>query len=279
MKIPSQYIKAIGKYLPIETDGLTLYPVKVDEYEDFLIAKPALEFMLQTLPVRYASMPLLAAYYALDYDKVSKGEAPVGLYYRALLLLALSMRLGIGQGINDRIKRFITVCDPKDPSKLKLIRFYINGEELVEITPMQFTKLRTIIAAQNGIELVTESANPELIEAEQDLATRQSAELEVDFYALKATIALWCNCNESDMDEWPILKLLQRQKALQRSINYIICAINEGNGAKWKHGNPNPSLFYDRIKKENDALMPLKDFAGGAGERAIQQQQANSEVN
>lgn len=271
MEIPVTYRKAIGKYQTVEVNGLPLYPITVEEYEEFLTARTALEFMQQTMPVRYATMPLLAAYYAQDYDAVSNNESPTGLFYRVLLLLALALGIGKGKPAQDRVQQFQVVCDTNDHSCLKALRFCLNGEEIRQITPAQFTALRPIIAAQNGIEPPSESANPELVEAEQDIAQMQSAQLNVDFYTLRATMAALSHCDETEIDQWPILKFQQRQQAIQRAVGYIVCSISEGYGAKWKSGNPYPSLFYDRMKTENAALMPLGNFAGGAAAKAMQQ--------
>lgn len=38
----------------------------------------------QALPVRYAVMPLLTAYWVMDLESMERGEEPVGLFNRAL---------------------------------------------------------------------------------------------------------------------------------------------------------------------------------------------------
>lgn len=62
------------------------------------------------------------------------------------------------------------------------------------------------------------------------------------------------------MDEWPLLKLKRRQEAIQRAADYLICGISEGNGVKWKGGNPVPNLFYDRERDDAGDMTPLSQF-------------------
>lgn len=63
---------------------------------------------------------------------------------------------------------------------LKGICFTWNGEEEITITPVQFQRLRAILAYQNGIELTDEDANPDLLEAEAELARRNGPKLRRD---------------------------------------------------------------------------------------------------
>ena len=135
---------------------------------------------------------------------------------------------------------------------------------------MQFQRLRPILAAQNGLELLSENANPELVQAERDLAEMNAPKLQYRIEALKATVATLSGEDESDMEEWPILKLLLRRDAVQRLVGYIVCSVAEAQGAKWKHGNPYPSPLYDREIDYCGGLIDMSTFAGGAGMRAVQ---------
>ena len=262
-------MEAVKKYQPVAAEGLVLYPIRVKDYELFESASPAISFMQQTLPVRYAVMPLLSAFYTMDFDALSEGKEPCGLFYRALLFLALCLRLGEGETAKGRVRKFKVVCDAGDNRRLKSVRFRQNGEEEIEITPAIFSRIRPIIAAQNGIEIIHESANAELVAAEAEIGRIKSAELDVDFYSLRASVAAFSMCDEEDIDLWPILKFLNRQRAYQRAFDYLICSLAQASGCKWKGGNPCPSLFYDRIKNESQALMPLSSFAGGAAQKAV----------
>lgn len=270
-KLPLHIQKAIRTYQPIETEGLTFWPILAREYHEFLTAKPALEVMQQAFPVRWLSMPLLSAFYGMDFEAFQKGEPRVGLLSRCLLFLALSLRLGeSGDEIASRIKHFTLIADSNDPSQLKALRFIDSEGEEKEITPLMFHRLRPILAAQNGIELVSEDANPDLVEAEQDLAEMNGPKLDVSLDSLFSTIAAMAGIDEAEIDNWPILKLSRRQKAYSRVLNYIICGIGEAQGTKWKGGNPYPSPFYDKVRGDSSGVMRLEDFAGGAGVRAVQ---------
>ena len=176
MKLPLDIKRSIRLFRPVETEGLTLYPIMVSDYEDYLIGKPAIGMMQRSLPVAYLSMPLLQALYQIDFEHRVNGEAPEGWFYRTLLFLSLSLRLeGMKNGGNDL--PFLLYADPENPKKLKEIRFFQNGEEK-KITPIMFSRLRPILAAQNAIELYGDEVNPELVEAEADVAEAKSTKLD-----------------------------------------------------------------------------------------------------
>ena len=66
--------KAVRRFEPIETEGLTLYPIQVKDIDEFTTARPAIEFMQQSLPVAMLSKPLLQAYYTLELDAAKTGQ-------------------------------------------------------------------------------------------------------------------------------------------------------------------------------------------------------------
>lgn len=269
MEIPLAYKRAVSRYDSIKTEGLTLYPIKVSEYEEYLTARPAIEIIIQSLPVRLISLPLLEAVFRIDYEKMSAGEPMTGLFYRTLLFLALSLRLGEGKKSEERVKMFRPVVDPSDPIRLKALYFEIDGEEK-KITPIMYHRLRPILAAQNGIELANENANPDLIEAERDIAELNGPKLCVSIESLVSSVAALSNIDEAAIYDWPILKLQNRQKALKRALDYIICGIGETQGTKWKGGNPYPHPFYEKERAESASLVSLDTFAGGKGLQAIE---------
>ena len=274
-ELPLSIKRAVRQYAPIQTDGLIFYPVLVDEIDEYLIAKPALTVMQQAFPVRLVSMPLLSAMYAIEYDaELAANEEFAGLFYRALLMLALSLRLGQGKDAEERVRAFQIIVDPQKPERLKALRFRFNGEEICELTPMAFQRIRPIIAAQNGAELISEDANPELVQAEQDLAEIKAPKLDVKIENIIDTLVLFTGKDESEILKWPVAKLFRLRDALERSVEHVVCGIAEGGGAQWKKGNPYPSLFFDRLRDENMGLMPLESFANGAGVGAIQNQAA-----
>lgn len=261
--------KAVRRFEPIETEGLTLYPIQVKDIDEFTTARPAIEFMQQSLPVAMLSKPLLQAYYTLELDAAKNGQPGSGLFYKCILFLLLAMRVGNGLPSEKRIELVDLELQANDPTQLKSVLIFANGE-VKRITPMQFQRLRPILAAQNGIELVSENANPELVQAERDLAEMNAPKLQYRVETLKATIATFSGADEADMEEWPILKLLLRRDAVQRLAGYITCSFAEAQGGKWKHGNPFPSPLYDREIDYCGGLIDMSTFAGGAGMRAVQ---------
>lgn len=261
--------KAVRRFEPIETEGLTLYPIQVKDIDEFTTARPAIEFMQQSLPVAMLSKPLLQSYYTLELDAAKNGQPGSGLFYKCILFLLLAMRVGNGLPSEKRTELVDLELQANDPTRLKSVLIFVNGE-VKRITPMQFQRLRPILAAQNGIELVSENANPELVQAERDLAEMNAPKLQYRVETLKATIATFSGADEADMEEWPILKLLLRRDAVQRLVGYITCSFAESQGGKWKHGNPFPSPLYDREIDYCGGLIDMSTFAGGAGMRAVQ---------
>lgn len=265
-----KYQRAVRRCEPIASEGVTVYPITVAEYDDFTAARPAIEIIQQSLPVRFASMPLLSAFYVMEAEAWVQALPAVGLLYRALLFLALSLRLGEGVEAAERVKLFQLVTDTKDPRRLAYIQFEAGGEKN-RLTPVQFQRLRPILAAQNGIDLVSESANPDLIEAERDIAEQSGPGLDVNIGSLIAAVSALSGADEAEIEAWPIRRLAERQKAYYRTLNFLICGIAETQGTKWKGGNPFPSPFFDRRTDGSSALMPLDNFAGGKGTQAVRQ--------
>ena len=151
MELSRNIKRAADRYEPVETAGLTLWPIRVCEQEDFERAKPAIDVIQQALPVRYAVMPLLTAYWVMDLESMEREEEPVGLFNRALAFLALALRLGEGRSLSDRISLFHVKLSLENVMDLKGITFTWNGKEEITITPVQFQRLRAILAYQNGI--------------------------------------------------------------------------------------------------------------------------------
>lgn len=269
--------RKVRRYEEIEIDGLTLYPIRVSEIEDFMDAQPALEVMQQAFPVELVSIPLMTALYRMDLKAYEAGEQPMGYFYRCLLLLALALRLGEGLDAEKRVNMFQVVVDPDNVKKLKSVRCLLGGIEQIEITPVQFAELRMIIAAQNGVEIPNDDLNPDLVRAERDIAAQQAAKLDWSLDTLLSTIATLSGTDESEMDDWPILKLKKRERTYERVIGNITCKIAEMQGTTWKGGNPYPNLFFDKKDDGMGGMMALEDFAGGQGVGAVASGEAGNE--
>jgi len=269
-ELPLNIKQSIGKYEPIEAEGLTLYPIKVENYYEFLTAKPSIDFMQQSLPIELISIPLLDAYFRIDMGLVD-GMEPNGMFSCALLFLSLALRLMPHGSMEEQIGRFNIVPDNvADPKALKQIKFVLNGEEIHTITPIQFGNLRPILAAQNGIELISEAANPELIQAERDLADNNAPKVDADLDSLITAAAIISNVEEKEIYDWAILKLHKRLDTARRIIDYIVCGIGESQGTKWVGGNPAPHPWFEKANNKKAGVIALESFANGQGLSAVQ---------
>ena len=270
VEIPASVMAKIRRYSPIETDGITLYPITVGEYDAFNQARPAIEFVQQSLPVAYVSMPLLHAFYASEIKSlVENAELPSGYLVRAMQFLALALRLAPDEPMEQRIRRFKIVTSTNDYTRLMSLSFVMNGEERYDITPVKFQRWLPILAAQNGLTLPSDTDNPELLKTEEILLSKRWTDLDVSLEAIVSSVALFSNVDDEKVYDWPILKLTSRRQALQRALDYIICGVGEAQGATWKKGNPVPSPFFPRKKTGSVAAIPMSDFAGGAAQDAI----------
>ena len=72
MELSRNIKRAADRYEPVETAGLTLWPIRVCEQEEFELARPAIDVIQQALPVRYAVMPLLTAYWVMDLESMER---------------------------------------------------------------------------------------------------------------------------------------------------------------------------------------------------------------
>lgn len=269
-ELPLNMQKLINCYKPIETDGFTLYPITVANYAEFMVARRAIGFVQQTLPIELMSMPLLSALYKIDFERALKEEEPSGLFASALLSIALALRLNQGdEEATDIFKRLTIIADPHDQSKLKSINFTLDGIEEKSITPIQYARLRPIIAAQNGIKLASDLDNPELLQAEEDLADSNAPKLDYRTENLVYAAAALTGKDEEEIYGWAILKLTNRLSSFKRILDYVICGIGESQGTQWKGGNPHPHPWVDKITGMSAALMPMGDFMGGAGYQAM----------
>lgn len=262
-ELPLHIAQSVRKYKPIVYDGLTLHPVLVDEYETFLIARPAIEVLHQSLPVALVRIPLLSALYQMDFDAVMSGQQPTGLFVRAKLALALALRLGEGQELSERAETLQAIVDGKNPRKLNALRYLDRNGDERRITPSQYKELRRIIAAQNGVKLESDDANPDIVKAKKDMASSGGMELDANIDDLVSAISALTQTDEEKIYRWPILKLEKQRLAFERVLTYIVCGISEGSGATWKNGNPVPHPFFARLNNNGALFSTLDGQSGG----------------
>lgn len=246
-ELPFAIQRAVRKYEDITVDGFVLSPILVREYDLFSVARPAIEVMHQSLPVALLRMPLIQALYQMDYDASLNGRQPSGLFSRTMLALALSFRLGESEDIAERLKQFEVVVERKNPQKLLCLRFTDRSGEMRELKPGQYTKLRPIIAAQNGVRLESDLANPDIVRAKKAMASAKAPMLNASVDNLISSISALCGVDEAEIDDWPILKLENRANSYHRMMDYMICGFAQANGTEWQTGNPIPHPFFERV--------------------------------
>ena len=73
-ELPADLRGKVNRYKPIAVNGFLLHPIRVRDYLPFLQARPAIEYMQQRMKYPLVSMPLLSAYYKLDFDLLTQGQ-------------------------------------------------------------------------------------------------------------------------------------------------------------------------------------------------------------
>ena len=234
---------------PIEELGLTFYPIQMCHYEEFLMCKDALSLRLSTLPVKYAVKDYLNAIFALELDSVKDKGENVGLFTRAIALLMLSLR--IDGSIKDFIEKQI-IFRQVGEGDFKIDRIVLTqNNKTVEIQSVDFsTKLRTLIAEQNGVELPEEDLNPELVKSQEELdkLNGSKVKLNASIDSLIASVAYNSRVSEREIDDWTVREFENRRKAIERDKKYTLYGQAEMSGmVSFKKGNPFSSWCYDSI--------------------------------
>ena len=167
------------------------------------------------------------------------------------------------------------MVDRNDPTRLKAVRTVLNGEETIDITPVQFQRLRPIIAAQNGIKLESDDANPDLVKAERDLAEMKNTRLNANLEDKIAFVAGKAHIDEDAIYEWPIRKLDTYADVFTREDFFLANTIGGAFGGFGKGGNPTPHPYYEREERMTNAVTDLASYANGAGTRAVENANQN----
>ena len=254
------YADAIENDEPIKIDGLMLYPIQVRQYRQFEAARSSLLVRQGSLPVEYAIMNYLSALYAMDYDAAKETGHALGFISGAMTMLALAMRFPA-----DALLRGMQI-HVSEQDERELVSILLRaGENMVNVTPVLFDRLRPIIAAQNGLELPDEAENIDLVEADRDIAAKNGEDINVDFRTLKAAIARDQHCRQADLMDYTIREFMDLRAAIERDKMFTICKTAEyANGVKFPKGNPYPSWCYDRGGKQS-SMISMKEFMAGPG--------------
>lgn len=258
----SIYADALDADAPIEVDGFTIYPILMSEYRTFTAVKNALLVRQSSLPAKYAFVRYLSALYAMDYDADKEKRAVPGFIGGVLRLLALAMRYPA-----DALLRQTIIKTPENNER-ELISLEIRtGDRFLHLTPAVFDRLRPLLAAQNGLELPDESENPDLVEAENDIAASAGGNLVQDIRTVLASVARDQRLRRSDLLKYTIREFTELRDAIERDKLFMLYKAAELNGAKFTGGNPVPSWCFDARGKAN-SLIPMAKFMEGPGSAA-----------
>lgn len=237
--------------------GFRLRPITMEHYEEWQACKGALLVRQTTLPVKYTFMPYLAALRAVDHDNETN--------FIAYTIKAVSLATGLPY------EKFELYVDKDDRSKLDCILFH-DGDTAMRIDPANFHGLRKAILEQNGESLPDEGDNPELLEAEADIAAASGCAKRIDYdmNTLVASVAYQCGLRKHELMDWSIREFLETKSAIDRDKNHLICCIAEKIPMfKWTKGNPCPSWCLDTVKEGSSALESMQSFISRTGISAM----------
>ena len=241
-ELPADIKKRIDKFQPIETNGVTLYPILVDDLEEFQRCRAALEFLHQSLPVALMQIPLLTAFFQIEIATSSSapsaadqgGEVkPITFFSDAMVLLCLALRLGHGLTREQLLEqRVLVLTDTENPTLLREVRFITDEARVISIRPATWKKLREIIAAQNGVQLEADDANPELVYAERALLAAKAPKIQFNLANKISWVAAMSHADEIEIYDWPILKFERRADVIKRTLDYLMFGIGQSSAAK-----------------------------------------------
>lgn len=234
---------------PIDELGLTFYPIQMSHYEEFLMYKDALALRLSTLPVKYAVKDYLNAVFAFEINSIKEKKENTGLFTRIIALFMLSLR--IESSIKDFIEKQI-IFRKVDKNDIEIDRIVVTQKErTVEIPAMEFsTKLRELIAEQNGVELPDENLNTDLVKGQKELGELNAlkVKLNASIETLISSVAYNSKISEREVNNWTVREFENRRKAIERDKKYSLFGQAEMSGmVSFKNGNPYPSWCYDSI--------------------------------
>ena len=231
---------------PQELYGLQFSPLTMDVYPLWLSCSGALTLRMSTLPARYAIKCYADALYTMLRERGSME------YIMFKLLMGLS--IGIP---DDMINKCIVEHGDKDGLKSVIVRY---GEYQGALLPKQLDDVRKVIAELNGAELPDESDNAEIMQAEEDLKSAgKRPNLKMDLFDEMASVAAASQMRMEDIRNMTILEYTRLKRAHNRRMLYLICAIAEGSGTKFKGGNPAPNWLFD-LTDPNHGLIDLKKW-------------------
>lgn len=276
MQFSKDIVKKVRCGQPIEAYGLTLYPITMSDYDEFLLCKDAFAIMQGSLPAKYLSTDFLSALFALSLDEAhddTKPELRTAAFQRVIRLLYMALR-STDEEIQSIARDIAYKQINENTIAIDHIVIYQNGNT-TEITPSLFSaKIRPLIAFQNGIQLPDEDTNPDLIKLHNKMHEHdQPVKLIIDPDESIASVAYLSSCSVADLMDWTVRDYELRIHAIDRDKRYMLCGAAEMSGfASFKNGNPAPSWQYDMDVDTlgTKSLSDLGKTLQGAGVRQKQ---------
>lgn len=256
-------VVAIRQGKPVPCMGLIFYPIQMRHYEMFLMCKNALALRLSTLPVKYAIKDYLNAIFSLEIDASKEKRETAGFFYRVIKLLELSLRIDNLNG-KDFFKKTVRFRKGANGDlEIDSLTLTQDGKTVV-IPVVEFsTKLRSLIARQNGIEIPDENENVELVKSVQEMGELKGSTIKLNqsIDSLIASVAYNSKISEREIDDWTVREFENRRKAIERDKKYTLYGQAEMGGmVSFKKGNPYPSWCYDSVD-ESMGTMSMSALA------------------
>lgn len=249
MSVTDRYRRQIRENLPVVFNGLTFHPLTVRDYDLYTRARESFELMLGSLQnPKIARLPWCAALWALDQSFAEKSGETGFFLVNVLCVMAVALRLDAYSDPEGGGRESIPIR-PAFSQTGELVSIAIgfpHSPDFTVLTMQQMDDVRKIIAAQNGYEIPDENWNPELVAAAQYNAQLNNNGIVPDRETLIFSVAAQYRTRPMEIYDWPIREFVGIVSAIDRAMNYQICATAEMTGTKFTHGNPYPTWKFDR---------------------------------
>ena len=274
MSLSSQFSKdiiyAVRAGQPIETCGLTLYPITMSDYDEFAMCKDALAILQASLPAAYLGMDFLSALFALALADVQNDgnkeiKETTAAFQRVMRLLYLCLHSTNAE--IEQISRDIVYKRTDNGVCISHIIIHQSGKD-VKLTPSVFSsQLRPLIAYQNAVELPNEYANPEILKAQKKFNhSGENVKFDANIDDLIASVAFQSRVPTREVLTWTVREFEYRRRAIERDKRYMICGQAELSGfVSFKDGNPNASWCFD-TEKDGLNATPLSQLGKQLGQ-------------
>ena len=110
--------------------------------------------------------------------------------------------------------------------------------------PSTLTPLQKEFARVNGFKLLPPGANPDLVSALQHPSGGPDLDYNLD--DLLFSVSVNTGIPVRDLKKMPVPDFNRLRAAVERSINYKLCALALLLGARFKEGSPCPSWLFDK---------------------------------